>query len=558
VANAIDYARFRGVIHRDIKPANIIVGKHGETLVVDWGLAKAVGRADPSAGEQTIAPSSSGSSETLPGSALGTPAYMSPEQARGELDRLGPRADVYSLGATLYCLLTGKPPFESEDLGKVLRAVEEGQFQRPSQLAPSHDKALEAVCLKAMATTPEGRYPTPKALADDLERWMADEPTTAWREPFLRRARRWGRRNRTAMTAGAVALLAARFGTTAVLAVQTQANGRLKQANRDLAIANDLVTKANADMKSANEREQQRFDLAMAAIKLFHGEVSEDLLLKEKQFEKLRTKLLRGAADFYGKLEDLLKGQTDRTSRMALGNAYFELGVLTTKIGNHGEALAVHRNALEVRRELAKRPDADGEAVHAAARSLLAVGVGAAETGDPAVELASYEEARNLADDLITTGKSSSEIRLTLAQSLNSIGFELASRGRSDKGLEAARRALAMTQGLVDANPSATKFQDALSGCHFAIGCILAEIGRLDEGIESYKRAVAIKQKQADANPSVTQFQDELAKQYNNIANALGRTGKQSRGLTRRWPSGNGLSRPSPTSTSFRAAWPSP
>ena len=168
VCNAIDYAHCRGVIHRDLKPANIILGKHGETLVVDWGLAKAVGRADPSVGEQTLAPSSSGSSETLPGSALGTPAYMSPEQAGGDLDRLGPRSDVYSLGATLYCLLTGKPPFEGDDIGEILRKVQRGDFVRaPRQVDPSLDTALEAVCLKAMATEAggplrhrAGRWPT--------------------------------------------------------------------------------------------------------------------------------------------------------------------------------------------------------------------------------------------------------------------------------------------------------------------------------------------------------------------------------------------------------------
>ena len=121
------------MIHRDLKPANIIVGKHGETLVVDWGLAKAVGRADPSVGEQTIAPSSGGSSETLPGSALGTPAYMSPEQARGDLNRLGPRSDVYGLGA--HPLLPADRQAAVRERGdrRHLRAVEEGQFPRPSQ-----------------------------------------------------------------------------------------------------------------------------------------------------------------------------------------------------------------------------------------------------------------------------------------------------------------------------------------------------------------------------------------------------------------------------------------
>ncbi len=121
------------MLHRDIKPGNIIVGKHGETLVVDWGLATSLGRAEPghSSGERTLMPSaSSGSASTLPGSALGTPAYMSPEQAAGELDRLGPRSDVYVLGATLYCLLTGRPPYEGDDLGELIRKVQRGDSTR--------------------------------------------------------------------------------------------------------------------------------------------------------------------------------------------------------------------------------------------------------------------------------------------------------------------------------------------------------------------------------------------------------------------------------------------
>ena len=112
-------------------------------------------------------------------------------------------------------------------------------------------------------------------------------------------------------------MLVALAGTAAVLAVQTRANADLKRANTDLGVANAKVTSANADLRAANERERQRFDLAMEAIGLFHGEVSEDLLLKEKSFAGLRAKLLKGAADFYGKLERLLEGQADPQSRGA-------------------------------------------------------------------------------------------------------------------------------------------------------------------------------------------------------------------------------------------------
>lgn len=156
---------------------------------------------------------------------------MSPEQAAGDREHLGPRSDVYSLGATLYCLLTGKPPFEGE-AGDVLRAVQKGAFPPPRWLDLALDKALEAVCLKAMALKPEDRYATPKALAEDVERWMADEPVTSWRESLPRRARRWARRNRTMVTAALATFLAATLGLAVVLAVQTRANRDLTRANR--------------------------------------------------------------------------------------------------------------------------------------------------------------------------------------------------------------------------------------------------------------------------------------------------------------------------------------
>ena len=147
-----------------------------------------------------------------------------------------------------------------------------------------------------------------------------------------------------------MALLVALAGTGAVLAVQTSANRVLKRTNSDLAIANQKVTEANADLEAAGARGRQRFDLAMEAIKLFSGEVSEDLLLKQKEFTGLRAKLLQGAAGFYSKLQGLLDGQSDPQSRSELGRAYAELGELTGTIGKTSDAVALHRKALAVRR----------------------------------------------------------------------------------------------------------------------------------------------------------------------------------------------------------------
>src|SRR5262245_48625114 len=135
--NAVAYAHSKGVIHRDLKPANILLGQFGETLVVDWGLAKVVGHVDPvkiEAGGTLNTAEQSGGDATMMGQALGTPSFMSPEQAAGRWNVVGPASDVYGLGATLYYLLTGQPPFQDDDKYAILSAVQRGEFPPPQQV----------------------------------------------------------------------------------------------------------------------------------------------------------------------------------------------------------------------------------------------------------------------------------------------------------------------------------------------------------------------------------------------------------------------------------------
>jgi eukaryotic-like serine/threonine-protein kinase len=573
VCNAIDYAHSRGVIHRDIKPANIILGKHGETLVVDWGLAKAVGRADPSVGEQTIAPSSSGSSETLPGSAMGTPAYMSPEQAGGDLDRLGPRSDVYSLGATLYCLLTGKPPFEGKDVGEILRRVQAGDVRAPREVDPALDKALEAVCLKAMATQPADRYAGCRALAEDIERWAADEPVSAWREPISRRLRRWANRNRTAVAAVAVALFAGVVGLSAVLAVQTQAKAEVTRALAGERDANRALAASNYELGRSKAAVQARYDLAVEAIQAFHTGVSEDFLLKQEQFKELRDRLLRSAQEFYGKLSALLGRETDPAARRALSATNFELADLTGKVGTNEDALKAHRGVLAAREALAAEPGADaavtvdvgrslialarllqstgktGEALAAyrrseallagpagtdpAARAALADGrskLGGllASTGQAADAMAAFRQARADQEALAAAPEAPAAAGRELADTVMRIGQLLSQTGKPSEAEAECRRAQEMYGKLAADNPAVTEFRDKLAYSHYLLGILLRQTGQPSGAAAEFRRALETYGKLAADNPAVTQFRSRMAGSHNGVGLLLQETGKPS------------------------------
>jgi WD40 repeat protein/serine/threonine protein kinase len=295
VCNAIQYAHDRGVLHRDLKPGNIMIGRYGETLVVDWGLAKVTGRVDSAAHpgiEATLRPGLSGnSSATVAGQALGTPAYMSPEQAQGKLELLGPASDVYSLGATLYALLTGHAPVAGGDPGAALARVTAGDFPPPRAVNPRVPRALDAVCLKAMALRATDRYGSARELAADVERFLADEPVGAAPEGLSQRLTRWGRKHRAAVQAGAGALLVILVLSAGFAAVLTRAYQSEKRRRQEAKIAEGhaLEQKRRADdargqaelQRAAADRaraETQRYARSVerqAALLLFDRGLSE-------------------------------------------------------------------------------------------------------------------------------------------------------------------------------------------------------------------------------------------------------------------------------------------
>jgi tetratricopeptide (TPR) repeat protein/tRNA A-37 threonylcarbamoyl transferase component Bud32 len=229
--NTVAYAHDQGVLHRDLKPSNIMLGSYGETLVMDWGLGKRFGVEDDETAGDAPSPGPSPEDVTATGEILGTPHYMSPEQAKGEA--AGPASDIFSLGLVLYAILTGQSAFAEANLRGVdrLKAVREARIVPPRSRLPHLPRSLEAICVKALAVRPEDRYAAACALADDVTRWLGDEPVTAWREPVSVRARRWARRHRPAMVTAVVALFVGMVGLGAVAVVQARSNVLLKKSN---------------------------------------------------------------------------------------------------------------------------------------------------------------------------------------------------------------------------------------------------------------------------------------------------------------------------------------
>jgi serine/threonine-protein kinase len=510
--NAIAYAHSRGVLHRDLKPANIMLGPYGETLVVDWGLAKAIGQEEIAAGSSLSATEPAGSGVTAAGQALGTPAYMPPEQAAGRLEELGPASDVYSLGATLYHLLTGRPPFTGRDVRAILKQVQAGDFPPPRQVRPDVPTALEAVCLKALALRPEDRYPEVAALVADVEHWLADEPVSAWREPWRVRARRWLGRHRTIVTAAAATALVAVVSLALATVLLTAAKDRERTA-REQAEQNE---KDANEQRAAAERERDRaehnFKLARDAVDRYHTTVSENRLLKEPGLQPLRKELLGAAREFYQRFRQERSG--DPAVRADLARALFRLASITSEIGSKSEALGLDREALALWRQLAQEHPDDPEYPREIMQCLAALASLYEDTGKVAEDLAARQEAVAVGAEPVRAHPKRDDLQREYLKSLLSLGEAYTVRDRFDEAESTFRQARRFQEKLVRERPDLPDRQSRLALCWSLTAGPYIQKGLFDRAEAACRRAVAELEGLVGKHPAVDRYREALARAY--------------------------------------------
>ena len=515
VCNAIAYAHSRGVLHRDLKPGNVMVGKYGETLVVDWGLAKFLGTSETHVGDESPLMPTSGSGVAATIGVLGTPAYMPPEQAAGDLDALGPASDVYSLGASLYQMHTNQVPFRGTSVHEILERVKSGDFPSPRSIDPGIPKGLEAICLKAMATRIEARYPTPLALAADIEHWLADEPVSAFPEPLPARLARWARRHRSAALAAAVSLFVITGVASVAFVVVSRALGEKTQALDAESAALAAKTKALDAETAANAKTRAAFNSAKATIDEFVKVVREDARLRDdKALRPFRDELIEKALTYT--LGFIDKYEDDPLLAAEVADAYFNAGKLQEQIGRKVDALRAFEESLRVRETLG-RERRDDEFQGALARTLTNLGLLQSLTARSEAAERSYARALELFESLVKRNPEATTYVEGLALALHNLGYLQSDVGRNEDAEQSLARAIGILEPLVKANPEVTSFANGLANTLNDLGDLQNRTNRAADAERSSERAREIGEMLVRRNPSLVEFRSVLGVTFHNL-----------------------------------------
>jgi tetratricopeptide (TPR) repeat protein/tRNA A-37 threonylcarbamoyl transferase component Bud32 len=540
VCQTVAYAHARGVLHRDIKPGNIMLGGYGETLLVDWGLAKEMQGSESglrstasgaSAVSHSIIETLQAVEQTRTGVAKGTPAYMAPEQARGDWDHVGPAADVYALGATLYAVLTGRSPYTGETAEAVMRAVKAGPPPAVGQVNAAAPKPLAAVCEKAMARTPADRYPSAEAVAADVERWLADEPVTAYRDPFPTRARRWVKRNRTPAAAAASALVVGTVALAVLGVWLNQLNDQLRQKNEDLTGALRDVDTARADAvrgwdeaekreAKANKAYSRTADVLDAMVSGVTGESLETQVVITPEQRKFLKEVLSYYKEFAAAVGNEQKAR-DRAAKAA-----HRVGMIEYRLGRNAEASAAFEQSLREHTALAAAYP-DPEYPHNLAVAHNNLGLIYKDQGRWKLAEEHYRKGLAVCERMVTAHPSAKLPRDMAATLHNNLGSWKAAIG--DR--LAAEREYGVTLGLVqklNADFPSREIRAALVDAHMNLGLVQTDLGKHAEAEGHLREARTLVEALTAEHPDIAHHRVQLASVKMNSARLMRSLGKES------------------------------
>jgi serine/threonine-protein kinase len=538
IADAVEHAHQRGILHRDLKPANILIDAQGQPHVTDFGLAKFVERGpQPAAHEEAGTPRSHALTQT--GVAVGTPSYMAPEQAASNHKRgVTMAADVYSLGAILYELLGGQPPFRAETPLETLLQVMEKEPAPLRLLNPRIGRDLATIVHKCLDKDPERRYHRAEELAEDLHRYLRGEPIQARPVGQLERFVRWCARNPAlALASSAACFLLAAVTAVLVLLVGSQSFyvKEISEKGSELLAANEKITNALGEAKEQRqeverqkkevekhlqEAEQQRaraeenFRQAHQAVNEFTMRVSDELN-QAPYLLSLRKELLTTALRYYqGFLEQ--HGDDDRI-RSELASASFRLARIVSASGSKTEALAHYQRALAIYQELALASPGDLHLKKQLAQTLLNIGVVQDATAHPTQALASTRQALTLCEALVAARPDSSEFLYDLALAQHQLANLERAAGDTDSAFRLFQSARDLWEQLACAQPRLLRYQGDLALCLNNMGVAHSGLGHDTEALRLFEQALLIREKLVAEEPRNNESQLALAASYHDV-----------------------------------------